>query len=104
MESPYHKMLDRMDLQNIIAHAQGFDLSPTDEREMQVREKEAYEGMLQQLLELVGEQRLEAALDAAMGYLSVREDIMLALGMKMGARLQLQLLCREDVDFFRPPE
>ena len=58
----------------------------------------------QQLLELVGEQRLEAALDAAMGYLSVREDIMLALGMKMGARLQLQLLCREDVDFFRPPE
>ena len=104
MESPYHKMLDRMDLQNIISHAQGFDLSPTDEREMQVREKEAYEGMLQQLLELVGEQRLEAALDAAMGYLSVREDIMLALGMKMGARLQLQVLCREDVDFFRPPE
>ena len=104
MAFPYHVLLDRVDLQNIITHAQGFDLSGSDERAMQVRDKEAYEGMQRPFLALVGEARLEDALDAAMGYLSVREDIMLALGMKMGARLQLQLLSGEDLDFFRAPK
>ena len=69
MAFPYHILLDRVDLQNIITHAQGFDLSGSDEREMQVRDKEAYDGMQRQFLALVGEARLEDALDAAMGYL-----------------------------------
>lgn len=103
MAFPYHILLDRVDLQNIITHAQGFDLSGSDEREMQIRDKEAYDGMQRQFLALVGEARLEDALDAAMGYLSVREDIMLALGMKMGPGFSCSCSAGRTSTFSAPP-
>lgn len=98
MATSFAKMLDKMQLQHIILAAQGLELTEVDRLDFDQREEAAYQALENTLRDLIPEENLTQAINAAMQYGIDRENIMMAVGMKMGARLQLQLLLDPNMD------